>query len=101
MIGHSLDACVELAPPEKLSAFLEEHLEELRTLLIVSQIRIAPAADIAEPYPCPGADFEGLLVGVSRARGHKCNRCWMYSDLVGVDTEYPEVCERCLKNLKA
>ncbi|ABC77375.1 isoleucine--tRNA ligase [Syntrophus aciditrophicus] len=101
VIGHSLDACVELAPPEKLSAFLEEHLEELRTLLIVSQIRIAPAADIAEPYPCPGADFEGLHVGVSRARGQKCNRCWMYSELVGVDTEYPEVCERCLKNLKA
>jgi len=101
VIGHSLDACVELAPPENLRVFLEEHKEELRSLLIVSQLGIVPEAEIAEPHPCPGSDFEGLIIGVSRAKGQKCNRCWMYSELIGVDPAYPEVCERCLKNLKA
>jgi isoleucyl-tRNA synthetase len=101
VIGHSLDASVELAPPANLKDFLEEHQEELRSLLIVSQMRICTDAEIAEPAPCPGTDFEGLMIGVSRAKGLKCNRCWMYSELVGADTEFPEVCERCLTNLKA
>jgi len=101
VIGHSLDACVELAPPENLRAFLAEHQEELRSLLIVSQLRLVTAVELAEPSPCPGADFEGLLVGVTRARGKKCNRCWMYSEHVGVDPDHPEICDRCLQNLKA
>ncbi|SEM33951.1 Isoleucyl-tRNA synthetase [Syntrophus gentianae] len=101
VIGHSLDAFIELAPPENLKAFLEEHLEELRSLLIVSQMRIVPIAEIAEPNPCPGTDFEGLMIGVTRAKGFKCNRCWMYSESVGMDPEHPEVCDRCLTNLKA
>jgi isoleucyl-tRNA synthetase len=101
VIGHSLDACIDLAPPENMRIFLEEHKEDMRSLLIVSQVRIVPATEIAEPHPCPGNDFEGLIVGVSRAKGQKCNRCWMYSELVGVDTDHPDICERCLKNLKA
>ncbi len=100
VIGHSLDACVELAPPENLSAFLAEHQEELRSLLIVSQLRLVTEAELAEPSPCPGTDFEGLMVGASRARGRKCNRCWMYSERVGVDPDHPEICDRCLQNLK-
>jgi isoleucyl-tRNA synthetase len=101
VIGHSLDACVDLAPPENLQIFLKEHIEDMRSLLIISQIRIVSASEIAEPHPCPGSDFDGLTVGVSRAKGQKCNRCWMYSELVGVDADNPDVCERCLKNLKA
>ncbi|WP_408999369.1 isoleucine--tRNA ligase [Syntrophus buswellii] len=101
IIGHSLDACIDLAPPENLRAFLEAHLEELRSLLIVSQMRIVPAAGMSEPAPCPGSDFEGLLIDVTRARGVKCNRCWMYSEAVGGDSEHPGICDRCLENLRA
>jgi len=101
IIGHSLDACIDLAPPEDLRAFLEAHLEELRSLLIVSQMRIVPASGMSEPAPCPGSDFEGLLIDVTRAGGVKCNRCWMYSESVGGDSEHPGICDRCLENLRA
>jgi hypothetical protein len=43
---------------------------------------------------------DGLLsgdvtIGVARAVGNKCGRCWNYSTLVGSVAEYPDLCERC------
>ena len=99
VVGHPLDAAVTVHPPEKLRPFLEEHAEDLRSLLIVSQVTFAATKDrLAEPFS--SAEFEGLSVGVSRASGRKCNRCWIYSESVGADSKHPSVCERCLKNLE-
>lgn len=99
VVGHPLDAAVIVHPPEKLRPFLEEHAEDLRSLLIVSQVSLAGTKDLlAEPFT--SAEFEGLSVGVSRASGRKCNRCWIYSESVGADSKHPSVCERCLKNLE-
>jgi len=53
---------------------------------------------LAEPFA--SGEFEGLFVGVTRASGRKCNRCWIYSESVGASAEHPAVCERCLKNLE-
>ena len=38
-----------------------------------------------------------LSVGVTRARGKKCDRCWYYSDSVGQDRDanLHDVCLRC------
>ena len=38
-----------------------------------------------------------LSVGVTRARGKKCDRCWYYSDSVGQDRDanLNDVCLRC------
>jgi len=38
VIGHSLDARVTIARPEKMQALFAAHLEDLRALLIVSPI---------------------------------------------------------------
>jgi isoleucyl-tRNA synthetase len=99
VVGHPLDAAVIVHPPEKLRPLLEEHTEDLRSLLIVSQVTFAETKDrLAEPFT--SAEFEGLSVSVSRASGRKCNRCWIYSESVGADSKHPSVCERCLKNLE-
>lgn len=37
-----------------------------------------------------------LTVGVSRADGHKCSRCWNYSTSLGSDPSHPELCPRCV-----
>ncbi|MEG1448729.1 MAG: zinc finger domain-containing protein [Oscillospiraceae bacterium] len=37
---------------------------------------------------------------VSKASGEKCERCWMYSDTVGKDSEDPQICARCASVLK-
>ncbi len=36
-----------------------------------------------------------ITVGVAKAAGAKCSRCWNYSAAVGGDAEHPELCERC------
>jgi isoleucyl-tRNA synthetase len=97
VIGHSLDARISIAAPEKLRALLQTHLEELRALLIVSQLQVVDEKDIAMPYK--SEEIKGLVVGVEKARGVKCERCWIYEESVGSDANHPTVCGRCLPNL--
>ena len=97
VLGHSLDAAVAIAAPEKLRPLLETHREDLRALLIVSDVQIVAEADIHEPYR--SAEIPGLAIGVTRAKGEKCNRCWIHSETLGESTEHPELCSRCLANL--
>jgi isoleucyl-tRNA synthetase len=98
VLGHSLDAAVSVCPPENLRSLVETHLEELRALLIVSQVRLAQKDQLPEAYA--SAELEGLFVGVSKAGGAKCNRCWIYSENIGQTAAHPTICERCLKNLE-
>jgi isoleucyl-tRNA synthetase len=41
-------------------------------------------------------DIPGLVIGVDRARGEKCERCWTRSEHVGESREHPTLCERCV-----
>jgi isoleucyl-tRNA synthetase len=97
VIGHSLDARVSIAAPEKMRALFETHLEDLRALLIVSQLQISEEKDLVHPYQ--SAELPGLSVGVEKARGAKCERCWIYDESIGADPAHPTVCGRCVKNL--
>ncbi len=96
VVGHSLDARVQIAAPEKLRRLLEENKGHLQVLNIISGLGFTekPEGDIYR-----SETFEGLIVGVSRAEGKKCQRCWMYSESVGKDAGHPEICDRCAKNL--
>jgi isoleucyl-tRNA synthetase len=96
-IGHSLDARITIAAPQKLRELIATHIEDMRSLLIVSQLQVADAKDIAAPFR--SAEIEGLIVGVEKARGGKCERCWIYEESVGSDANHPTVCARCLPNL--
>ena len=96
-IGHSLDARITIAAPQKLRELIATHLEDMRALLIVSQLQVADEKDIAAPFR--SAEIEGLVVGVEKARGGKCERCWIYEESVGSDVNHPTVCARCLSNL--
>ena len=97
VIGHSLDARITIAAPEKMRALFAQHLEDLRALLIVSQLRLAEEKEITKPYK--SVEIKGLFVGVEKARGVKCERCWIYEESVGSDAKHPTVCGRCLPNL--
>nr|WP_293232174.1 zinc finger domain-containing protein [Microcoleus sp. PH2017_05_CCC_O_A] len=37
-----------------------------------------------------------LAIGVVKADGQKCDRCWNYSTHVGESIEHPVICERCV-----
>jgi isoleucyl-tRNA synthetase len=97
VIGHSLDAAVFISPPDDLRPLLTAYREEMRALLIVSQVDIVEAVALAAPYE--SSEITGLKVGVAKASGQKCGRCWIYNTSVGADPQHPAVCGRCLENL--
>ena len=97
VIGHSLDARITIAVPEKMRTLIAQHLEDLRALLIVSQLQVVGEKEIAKPYK--SEEMKGLFVGVEKARGVKCERCWIYEESVGSNAQHPTVCGRCLPNL--
>lgn len=97
IIGHSLDARISIAATKKMRACLDGRLEDMRALLIVSQLRLVEEKDIISPYRAE--QIEGLVIGVEKAGGAKCDRCWIYAESVGIDEKHPSVCSRCLTNL--
>jgi len=97
VIGHSLDARITIAAPEKMHALFAAHQEDLRALLIVSQLELAKESDMTKPYA--SEEIKGLFVGVEKAHGVKCERCWIYEESVGSNEQHPTVCSRCLPNL--
>jgi isoleucyl-tRNA synthetase len=96
LIGSGLEAAVRVShAPEDLPGLLRAKRELLPTLFIVSRVdleRSSPAASVTYE----GQDIPGLVIGVDRARGEKCERCWMRSEHVGENAAHPTLCERCV-----
>jgi isoleucyl-tRNA synthetase len=94
-IGSGLEAKVYLEPQGILKSQLQPDRELLPSLFIVSQVEIGSGwkGDIME------SQLPGLRIGITRATGEKCERCWNYSDHVGESADYPTVCERCAASL--
>ena len=86
MIGTSLEAKVELAAPASSYALLKEYESFLPSLFIVSQVILEPGSE--------------LTIAVNRAEGAKCERCWKYSTQIGIDPDYPTVCDTCAAALR-
>ena len=63
-------------------------------------IYLAVFAVLAGLTGCNHFRKEDLKVTVKPAAGHKCERCWVYSDTVGQDPEHPTLCTRCAAVVK-
>jgi isoleucyl-tRNA synthetase len=100
VIGHSLDARVDLYTEGQLYDFLKSLEEELPYLLIVSQVKIHRPDEEAPDGALEGEDLKEIKVTVAQAEGIKCQRCWNYSVTTGQSEEYPDICSRCLENIK-
>ena len=89
IIGHPLDARVEVEADgtrDVQSLFTEE---ELRVYSIVSDFRWV---DSIEDMPVIQKDDEtGIRVGIARADGEKCPRCWQYR----ANRDARGLCQRC------
>lgn len=97
IIGHSLDCAVTIDGPETLRTLLSECIDDMRALLIVSDIAVVADGSISEPYVSP--EINDLKIGVAKAPGEKCQRCWHYSPTVGSHADAPTICDRCRANL--
>ena len=92
LIGKSLDAKVTIYTEDaETYALLEGFKNELSTVFIVSAAELVNGAAPAGALSEEGAV---LSVVVETAPGHKCDRCWMYSE-DGEMTEDGFICSRC------
>ncbi len=85
VIGHPLDAKVVIAVPADEAVILRKLGDELKEVLIVSQVEVVPAPE--------------LDVTVGRAEGRKCERCWQYKTDVEATGPHPNICRRCADTL--
>jgi len=97
-IGHALDAWVRVVPPDGWGEFLETFPFSLRQLCIVSEVTVEKGLEGENVFQ--SQEMPGLAIQVSKARGEKCNRCWVYCPSVGSHTAHPSVCDRCVQELK-
>ncbi|VFR01130.1 unnamed protein product [Cuscuta campestris] len=109
LIGASLEAMVYLHTSDsKLAARLKEatcepktNADELKRIFITSQVEVLPSLedervkDIEYTGECIIQGGSKVWIGVSRAKGEKCERCWNYSPQVGSFDDHPTLCTRC------
>jgi isoleucyl-tRNA synthetase len=92
VIGHPLEANVQVAVTGQLADFLADKWETLKMISIVSELahvqELAKSAFTSELLP-------ELKVYVAPAIGSKCERCWTRSETVGNDADHPLLCNRC------
>ena len=70
-------------------------VDELRYLFITSEVELVESNAILQELPYSYQSPE-LAIGVVKADGEKCDRCWNYSTHVSESIEHPLICERCV-----
>jgi isoleucyl-tRNA synthetase len=97
LIGSGLEARVRIvSAPEDLPALLAAKRELLATLFIVSRVDLR-AGDGRAGIVYESQDIPGLVIGVDRAPGEKCERCWTRTEDVGQAAAHPTLCARCVR----
>ncbi len=96
-LGSSLEAKVILYTDNNdFKEFLKENARDLPAVFITSQVKIA---DRKTEGSKKSRNFP-LWITVEKADGRKCNRCWNYSETVGGDKEFSDICARCLNVIR-
>ncbi len=90
LIGSSQEATLQIGTDADSAAHLDRGL--LATLCNVSEVHIAADRD---GHVLPGEEH----VAASKSPHPKCERCWNYRDSVGLDTDHPTLCDRCVRVL--
>ena len=73
-------------------------IDELRYLFLASQVELID--DESKLAECQHQTTSaGGKIGVIKADGDKCDRCWNYSPTVGQNSEQPVICDRCIDAL--
>jgi len=96
-IGANLQAEVTLYCSDALAANLAKLGDELKFVLIVSKVTLAP---LSAAQNAVQTEVEGLQISISKSNALKCVRCWQYHADVGTNNEHPELCPRCIENVQ-
>ena len=96
LVKGSLAAEVTLYAGDALLTDLQKLGEELRFVLLTSEVTLRP---LAEGVDARSTDLDDLKVAVIASEKTKCVRCWHHREDVGSHSEHPELCGRCITNL--
>ena len=96
-IGSSLDASVAIfCADEQLTAMLQQLKDELRFVLITSEATICTT----RPQDAVAVGT-GLWLSATASTHPKCVRCWHRRAEVGENSDFPDLCQRCVDNVNA
>ena len=95
-IKSGLAAEVTLYVDDGLRHTLAKLGDELRFVLLTSDVHLAPLADGTD---AEATELDTLKVAVVASAHSKCDRCWHHREDVGSHPEHPELCGRCISNL--
>lgn len=83
-IRSSLEAEILIKSDGNRFDILQKYKELLPELFIVSQVELSPGE---------------FSVRVEKAKGEKCERCWIYSQDIGECEKHPTICKKCVEAL--
>ncbi|MCW7762541.1 isoleucine--tRNA ligase [Photorhabdus luminescens] len=96
-IRSSLEAAVTLYADSELADKLNSLRDELRFVLLTSQVVVADYEQASED--AQQSEIGSLKIAFRKADGEKCPRCWHYAKDVGLVAEHAELCGRCVTNV--
>ena len=98
LVGKPLEAKVTIhVGDEAKSAMDRIRNQHFEALFIVSEAELKEGT--GEGWA--GTEMPGVTIEVEPSQLPKCPRCWTHSASVGSDPDYPELCARCARALKA
>jgi isoleucyl-tRNA synthetase len=84
IIGSNQEACITIYCNKQDAGILNEFgLKQFAALCIVSEVKLEKGAP-------------QTTVSAQKSPHQKCQRCWNYWPSVGVDSNHPDLCERCV-----
>ncbi len=88
IIGNSLEAKVSLTSDDSEIGFLNDNLELIKKVLIVSELNISKGTK------------KDLEILIEKTTNEKCQRCWMYYNPKDFSKSDKNICKRCEEQLK-
>ncbi len=113
IIGHPLEAKIQINIfNEETYNLLKNYSSQLPAIFVISQVIIVKVDKLSlqnphqeeEGFEKIEADkvqkvFKNIEAILTKADGKKCERCWNYSESVGINEEHPTICSRCTEIL--
>lgn len=95
----SLDAEITLYATSPLADMLIKMGDELRFITITSSAQVVLLSAISGDSLGEATAMTDLRVAIKYSDADKCVRCWHRRSDVGINTDHPELCGRCVENV--
>jgi len=80
----------------EIHSILDNYIDNLEEIFGISKARLMPPEiPVPDGIEWPN-DLDGIALEIRLTNGNKCERCWIYSDTVGTNDQYPTLCYKCI-----